>query len=103
MPIMVYITAPNEDEARRIGLELVEKKLAACVNILPGMKSIYIWQGALEQSEEVVLIAKTVKERFNELCAAVKEAHSYEVPCIVSWPITEGTEDFLAFIRDNVR
>jgi len=99
--IFVYITAGSRAEAERIGRTLVEERLAACVNILSGMTSIYRWQGEVETAEETVLIAKTQGHLFDRLSARVKELHSYSVPCIVELPIGRGNPDYLDWLRDG--
>ena len=96
---IIYVTCKNMKEADDIGTVLVERRLAACVNILPGMNSIYWWEGKVERAEEVVLIAKTRESLVAELTGAVKAIHGYEVPCVVAFPITGGNPDFLAWIR----
>lgn len=95
----IYVTCASVEEAEIIGASIVEKRLAACVNILPGMRSLYWWQGKMERGEEAVLIAKTRDDLVDALTEAVKAAHGYEVPCVVSLPITGGNPDFLAWIR----
>lgn len=102
-PILVYMTAGSTDEAQVLARTLVEHKLAACVNILPGMTSVYDWQGTIELDQEVVLLAKTVEANFNALCSLVTDIHSYEVPCIVALPITSGLPDYLSWARENLR
>lgn len=97
----IYITAPNSDEATRIGRALVEERLVACVNILPGMTSIYHWQGELEQANEAVMIAKTRQDLVEPLIARVKALHSYECPCIIALPIDAGNADYLAWIQNE--
>ena len=99
MPCMVYMTAADEDEARRIGRALVEEKLAACVNVIPGMRSIYRWRGEVHDDREVVVIAKTREALVEALVARVKELHSYDCPCVVALPIVAGNPDFLAWIE----
>ncbi len=94
----VYITTESVEQAEHIGRALVEARLAACVNILPGMRSIYHWQGQIETAQETVLIAKTRMTRADELVARVKELHSYDVPCAVVLPILKGNPDFLRWI-----
>jgi periplasmic divalent cation tolerance protein len=94
----IYITAPSVDEASRIGQALVEEQLAACVNVLDNMKSIYRWQGKIEQASEAVLIAKTRQELVERLIARVKALHSYECPCVVALPVSAGNPDYLAWI-----
>jgi periplasmic divalent cation tolerance protein len=101
--VFVYITAGSRDEAMRIGRTLVEERLAACVNILGGMTSIYRWQGAVETAEETVLVAKTRAGLFDRLTARVKELHSYDVPCVVELPIGRGNPDYLDWLGDAVR
>src|SRR5581483_8308964 len=94
-PISVYITAPSRDLAERIARHLVEEKLVACVNIFSGIRSIYRWKGRVESANEVILIAKTHKDLFERLEKRVKDLHSYEVPCIVAWPIEAGHKPYL--------
>ena len=98
----VYMTAGSLEEARRIGRELVESRLAACVNILPGMQSIYRWEGKIEAADEVVVIAKTTASRVPELTAKVKSLHSYDCPCVVSLKVEGGHQPFLDWIGANV-
>ena len=82
--LMVEITAPSAEEAERIGRTLVEERLAACVNLLGGIHSIYRWQGAVEEADEVAMIAKTTATRFAALDRRVRELHGYDVPCVVT-------------------
>ncbi len=98
--IIVFITAPNEDEAAQIAKSLVEAKLAACVNIIKNIRSIYRWQGKIEDDTEVLMIAKTQKRLFNTLSKKVKELHSYDVPEIIALPIVEGSEDYLKWLKE---
>jgi len=97
--ISVYITAPSRDIAERIAHHLVEEKLAACVNIISGVRSIYRWKDRVESANEVILIAKTRRDLFEPLEKRVKELHSYEVPCIVAWPIEAGHQPYLDWIE----
>jgi periplasmic divalent cation tolerance protein len=99
----VYITTSGVEEAERIGSVLVEERLAACVNILPGMKSIYWWEGAMETSQEAVLIAKTNDERLQALIDKASEIHSYDCPAIVALPIERGYDPYLVWIHNSVR
>lgn len=96
--ILVYMTAGSADEAERIGRDLVEVRLAACVNILPGMRSIYRWEGAVETGAEAVLIAKTCADRFDALRERVRAIHSYRTPCIVELPVGRGDAPYLDWI-----
>ena len=97
----VYITTADEEEARKIGSRLVALRLAACVNIIPGMSSIYRWQGEIHEDRECVLLAKTKQPLMEELIAKVRELHSYDLPCITSWPIREANSDYLAWIDEE--
>src|SRR4030067_2809226 len=96
--ILVFITASIEDEAAKIAKALVEARLAACVNIIRNIRSIYSWQGKIEDDSEVLMIAKTQKRLFNALSAKVKELHSYTTPEIIALPIIEGSEDYLKWL-----
>jgi periplasmic divalent cation tolerance protein len=99
----VYITTSGVEEAERIGSVLVEERLAACVNILPGMKSIYWWEGAMQTSQEAVLIAKTNDERLQALIDKASAIHSYDCPAIVALPIERGYDPYLVWIHNSVR
>lgn len=98
--IVVYITASGEEEAAKIARILVEERLAACVNILKDARSIYRWQGKIEDEKESLMIIKTRKELFDPLVKRVKEVHSYTVPEIISLPIIEGSEDYMKWLRE---
>jgi periplasmic divalent cation tolerance protein len=98
--IVVFITASNEDEAANIAKALVEGKLAACVNIVKNLRSIYIWQGKVEDESEVLMIVKTQKKLFHSLSRKVRELHSYSVPEIIALPIVEGPEDYLKWLKE---
>jgi periplasmic divalent cation tolerance protein len=102
-PVLVYSTAPSEDEARRIGGVLVAERLAACVNLLPGMMSIYRWQGAVEQASEVVLLAKTMSGKAQQVCDRIAELHSYDCPAAVVLPIIGGYNPFLKWINEETQ
>ena len=95
----VYITACSIEEARDIGQKLVEKNLAACVNLLGNMISIYKWGDKLEEDQEVVMIAKTRNTLMPELIETVNCHHSYDCPCILELPIQGGNQEFLSWIE----
>lgn len=97
--VFVYITAESVEQAEHIGRVLVEERLAACVNILPGMRSIYQWQGQIESALETVLIAKTRQSLTEALLAKVKALHTYDTPCAVVLPIAGGLPEFLSWIE----
>jgi periplasmic divalent cation tolerance protein len=101
--ILVYATAPDRGVADRLARILVEERLAACANILPGMRAIYRWQGQVESADEVVLILKTVATSSPALLARLRELHPYEEPCALEVPVTGGLPSYLAWIADAVR
>jgi periplasmic divalent cation tolerance protein len=96
--VFVYTTYPSVVEAEKAGRALLERELAACVNILPGMVSLYRWQGALERGEEAVMIIKTRASLAEAVCGAVKEMHSYATPAILVIPIESVDQAYLAWI-----
>src|SRR5258708_26122265 len=96
--LLVYTTYPSIVEAERAGRSIVEQRLAACVNILPGMVSHYWWQGAIERGEEVVMIIKTRVSLAARVCAAVKEGHSYTTPAIMVLPVDEMDPAYLGWL-----
>ena len=98
--IVVFITASKEDEAVTIARALVEDRLAGCVNIVRNIRSIYRWQGNIEDDNEVLMIAKTKKKLFKALEKKVEELHSYDVPEIIAMPIAEGSNDYLKWLKD---
>ena len=95
----VYLTAGSIKEAKKIGQMLVEQNLAACVNLLENMTSIYKWEEKLEEGHEVVMIAKTRKKLLPKLIETVTKNHSYECPCILELPIQGGNPEFLRWIE----
>ena len=99
----IYMTAGSREEARKIGKELVMSRLAACVNILDNMNSLYMWQGNVQDDSEIVMIAKTTEDRVPQLVEKVKSLHSYECPCIVSLPVSGGNQAFLDWIAEEVK
>ena len=100
---LVYMTASDMTEAKKIGRVLVEKRLAACVNIFGAIQSLFWWEGGVQESNEVAFIAKTTEERVSELIETVKANHSYECPCVVTLSIEAGNPDFLKWIADETR
>ena len=98
----IYITAKDDEEARKIASSLVKEKLVACVNYFP-ISSIYRWKQSIENAEEVALIAKTRIDLVDLVIARVKELHSYEVPCVVSWIIEKGNQDYLNWITESTK
>ncbi|HIC85603.1 MAG TPA: divalent-cation tolerance protein CutA [Desulfobacterales bacterium] len=100
---LVYITASDLQEARKIGRELVACRLAACVNIIDNMNSFYWWEGEIQDDREVVLIAKTKEPLVQELVEKVKSMHSYSCPCVVSLPVLNGNPEFLKWIESETK
>jgi periplasmic divalent cation tolerance protein len=100
---LVYITAGSKEEAGLIGRELLKARLAACVNIIENMNSMYWWQGEIQEDQEVILIAKTIASKVENLIEKVKEIHSYDCPCVVSLGVQDGNREFLDWIRDEVK
>jgi len=96
--ISVYIVTADMAEAERIAEALVAERLAACVNILGGIRSVYRWQGAVERADEVAMIAKTTEALFDALRVRVRALHSYDTPAIVAWPIVAGDAAYLDWI-----
>ena len=100
--IVVYVTAP-EDEAVNLAKTLVEERLVACVNLVPGLRSIYWWQGKVEDEPEVLCIMKTRSNLFESLRDRVRELHSYEVEEIIALPILAGNLPYLNWIKENTK
>lgn len=100
--LVVFMTAANADEARLLADKLVAARLAACVQMLPEIESVYRWQGQTERQREVLLIAKTTASKFAELEREVRALHSYETPEIVAIPLSHGSEPYLQWLRDCV-
>jgi periplasmic divalent cation tolerance protein len=96
------MTFPSPEEAERVAAVLVDEHLAACVNLLPGVRSLFFWQGVREEAVEVLAIAKTTLQSFANLAARVKSLHSYSIPEIVALPIVEGDEPYLKWVVDTV-
>jgi periplasmic divalent cation tolerance protein len=100
---IVLTTAGSEEEARKIALHLVENRLAACVNIIPQVASIYRWQGKVDSSREWLLLVKTTQERFPAVRDAIRELRSYELPECVVINIEDGSCDYLQWLADSVQ
>ena len=99
--IVVFITAPNEEEAAKISHALVEARLVGCVNIVRGIRSVYRWEGRIEDEGEVLMIAKTRGELFEPLTKKVKELHPYTVPEVIALPIIEGSADYINWLKEE--
>ena len=99
--VLIYVTAPNRDEAVRIGRTVVTEGLAACANILDGMTSIFRWHGEVQQESEAVLLLKTRAELALQVVQRVQELHSYDVPAILVLPIVAGSTLFMSWIDEE--
>jgi periplasmic divalent cation tolerance protein len=99
--LLVMTTLPDPDSATRLAEYLVTQKLAACINILPSMTSVYIWKEKLERGSEHLLLIKTRRERFDALAEAIKSQHPYELPEIIAIPVVAGLPAYLHWIAEN--
>jgi periplasmic divalent cation tolerance protein len=102
-PILVLTNVPDTDVARTIGRELVESRLAACVNYLPQVTSIYRWQNAIEEATEITLLVKTVQERYAEVQAMITRLHPYDLPEIIALTIEHGSPAYLKWIEQETK
>ena len=100
-PVVVLCTFPDLDQARQIGAALVERQVAGCVNLLPGIESIYRWEGKIERAGEVLAVIKTT--RYADLEAAIRELHPYEVPEILALPVQAGFPAYLSWLAESCR
>jgi periplasmic divalent cation tolerance protein len=99
--IVVLITTASREEAERIGRRLVEDRLAACVNVVPQVRSFFVWEQKLSQEDEALLVVKSRRARFPQLAAAVKKLHSYNVPEIIALPVIGGSVDYLRWVSES--
>lgn len=97
--ILVLTTCASEEEARRIARALVERRLAACVNVLSGLRSVYRWKGAVEEESECLLLIKSRRDLFEALRAAIEALHSYELPEVLALAVVEGAEAYLGWLE----
>ncbi len=100
-PVLIYSTFPSPEAAEAVGRELVERRLAACVNILPGMTSIYRWEGAIARDSEAVMIIKTRGSLAEMVIEAVKARHSYTNPALIVLPILDGSAEYLRWLGEE--
>ncbi len=99
--ILIYVTASSESEAFEISEQLLKKKLAACVNIVDNIRSMYLWEGKIESSSETLLLIKTKSSLFGKVREEVKKLHSYSTPCVVSFAMDDIDEEFKNWISEN--
>jgi len=100
--LIVLTTAGSETEARKMAQTLVEGGLAACVNIIPRIQSVYRWEGKVEETEECLLLIKTVKAREDQVRTAIRELHTYDLPECIAIPIESGSAEYLKWLSDSV-
>lgn len=100
--VSVYAVFANAEEGERIGRQVIEERLAACVNLLGPVRSIYRWQGAVEQADEVAAIFKTTQVQADALITRIAGLHSYEIPCIAVWPIDKLLADYADWVEASV-
>lgn len=100
-PFLVYVTVPDREEALRIARAVVESGLAAGCNVLPGVRSVYRWQGGICEADECMLFAQVSDTALNDFCSEVRRQHSHRVPCIVALPLAGGHEPFFHWINEN--
>jgi len=99
--IVILCTVPDRGSGEKIALALVEERLAACVNLVPGLSSTYRWQGKVEKAEECLLIIKTQGARFELVRERIKELHTYNLPEIIAVPISGGDDGYLRWLMEN--
>jgi len=101
--IVIFVTVGNSKDAALLAKSLVEKRLAACVNLLPGIASWYWWEGKVTEDQEVLLMMKTSRDQFPALEKEVLRAHSYAVPEVIALPIVEGSKNYLNWIEESLK
>lgn len=101
--IVVFVTASSSDEAQKISLSLIEKKLIACSNIVAPVKSIFFWENKICTENEVLMILKSTRQHMAQIISEVKKLHSYQVPEIIALPIIAGAEDYLQWISNETK
>jgi periplasmic divalent cation tolerance protein len=102
VPVVILITASIDEEAEKIANRLLTQRKAACVNIIPKVRSLFWWKGELDSADEAVLIVKSKASLIDEIVSLVKEAHSYEVPEVIALPLIGGNPDYLSWMRDEL-
>jgi periplasmic divalent cation tolerance protein len=99
--LIVFCTAPDAEVAARLARGVLERKLAACVNVIPGLRSLYWWQGELQDDSEVQLLIKTQRGRFSEIESFIKDNHPYELPELIAVSVVAGSEPYLRWLREQ--
>ena len=101
--LVVFVTVADEATAGRIARTIVEERLAACVNVVPAVRSIYRWQGAIEEAGEALLVIKTARDRLDGLKVRVREIHPYDLPEVIAVPVEDGLQEYLDWALEEVR
>jgi periplasmic divalent cation tolerance protein len=101
--IAVLTNLPDSESAFNLARELVRRRVAACVNVLPAATSFYRWQGAPEEASEHPVLVKTTQDRYPDLEAAIRELHPYDLPEIIAWPVTVGLPEYLRWVEEESR
>ncbi|KAI3725613.1 hypothetical protein L1987_65404 [Smallanthus sonchifolius] len=101
--IVVYVTVPNKEAGKKLAASIVKEKLAACVNRVPGIESVYLWEGEIQTDSEELLIIKTRESLLNALTEHVKANHEYDVPEVIALPITGGSVPYLEWLKNSTR
>ena len=99
---VAYVTAPSEEVAKKLARSLVEKKMAACVNIVPKIMSVYEWEGKINEDSEVLMMIKTMSSRVPDIVELIKKEHPYDCPEVISIPIDNGSNEYLKWVQENV-
>jgi periplasmic divalent cation tolerance protein len=102
-PIVVLSTCATEEEAEKLARVLLDERLAACVNVIPRIRSYYRWKGAIESADECLLVVKSSRELFSSLRAVLEKEHSYEVPELLALPVVEGSANYMNWLIANLR
>lgn len=101
--LVVLVTAPSTEEGHTIARSLVAEHLAACVNVVPGVRSVFFWEGQLQEEAEALLVVKTRRERYEALQRRILELHAYSVPEVLALPVAAGSPAYLAWVGETVR
>ncbi len=100
---VVFCTVPDADTAKALARLLVKERLAACCNVVPGLTSIYRWEGEIQEDQERLLIIKTTQRAYGDLEKRLKELHPYDVPEIIALPVEQGNSDYIKWVNENVQ
>lgn len=101
-PLVVLVTAPSETSAVELGRALVDERLAACVNVVPGLTSIYLWEGRREEAPEALLLIKTLPEGYAALQRRILELHPYSLPEVLALPVVDGAPAYVQWVRESI-